>query len=147
MSWKVHFLNREQFRAADDRRMALGQSRGGGAALSEVVEPCAMWESWWYFDPGNPDHIGRREKAMALIAAGQYSGEYFLSKFYWKDWSDKRPPLSVLCPNGVEWCVDRKSSNGEGWKVTGTAPLITAHPSIDVTGFHGWLKEGVFTKA
>jgi hypothetical protein len=51
----------------------------------------------------------------------------------------------VLTPNGKEWCVDAKSSNGDGWVVTGDPPKITCYPSIVVPDYHGFLREGVFT--
>jgi hypothetical protein len=69
----------------------------------------------------------------------------FLSVHYWRDWSDKRPPICVVCPNGEWWEVDRKSSNGEGWIVTGELPTITCSPSIVVDGYHGFLRAGEFT--
>ncbi|WDL96961.1 hypothetical protein [Alicyclobacillus sp. ALC3] len=61
-----------------------------------------------------------------------------------------RPPLWVMTPGGC-WCVDeRPFVRGEwtdgGWKVTGTAPNITARPSINFPGlYHGWLTDGVLS--
>lgn len=116
-----------------------------GASLSDVIAPGAMWEAPWYFDPAGDDEMQhRRRTAMANIAAGS-PRNFYLSRFYWETWSTTRPPLCVLCPNGREWCVDAKSSNGEGWQVTGSPPLITAAPSIAVPGYHGFLQKGVFT--
>lgn len=63
----------------------------------------------------------------------------FLSVHYWRDWSAKRPPICVVCPNGETWEIDRKSSNGDGWKVTGDLPNISCTPSIVVHGYHGHL--------
>lgn len=40
---------------------------------------------------------------------------------------------------------DRRSSNGDGWNVTGDLPAITCAPSIVVPGYHGYLRDGVFT--
>lgn len=144
-----HLLDREQHRAADDRRMELAKTRldgKQGAGLHEVVEPCAMWFAYWYFEPGNPEHVIRREKALAMIADGSFSEgknrNYYLSRFYWQQWSHVRAPICVLCPNGREWCVDAKSSNGEGWQVKGDAPRLVVTPSIDVPGYHGWLGSG-----
>lgn len=77
---------------------------------------------------------------------------HMLSIHYWRDWALIRPPLMVICPGGGHWCPDQKSSNGDGWTVTGEAPAITAHPSIWVNQgrgapreYHGWLKDGVFS--
>lgn len=154
-AFTCHFLDREQHRAVEAARMALAMEREkdqawlaansasyGWARLDEVVAPCAMWHVRWIFDPEiNGD---RRARVLAQIAAGTFSNGY-LSKFYWQEWSDKRPPICVLCPNGVEWIVDAKSSNGEGWQVTGDVPRITCVPSIDVRGYHGFLRDGIFT--
>ena len=105
----------------------------------EVVKWCrpnrygngAMWYAPWYWDPANPEEDRR--------------GKGILSTYYWRDWADKRPPICVIGPNGREWMPDQKSSNGEGWVVTGDAPNITAHPSINMPGYHGWLQNGVFS--
>jgi hypothetical protein len=59
----------------------------------------------------------------------------------------------VRCPNGSVWVPDQKSSNGDGWTVTGTAPNITCTPSIDINNlgmndrkpYHGFLQKGRFT--
>lgn len=143
---KVFLLTAAQFSAAEEQRHELARSRpdGAGASLREILAPGAMWEVPWYFDPGNPDGRERRRRALEAIEAGEPIRDY-LSRHYWLDWSDKRPPLCVLCPNGAEWCLDSKSSNGTGWAVTGAAPLITAAPSILVPGYHGFLRDGVFT--
>lgn len=149
MSWTCRILTRAEFSAAEDRRMNLARTRTDGvqgASIREVVPPCSMWEMPWIHDPADPDDAAAREQAIAAIAAGTHQ-RMWMSKFYWQDWSDKRPPLAVLCPNGAEWCVDQRSSNGDGWKVIGDAPLVTCRPSIDVPGFHGWLRDGVFTLA
>ena len=80
----------------------------------------------------------------ADIAAGKRLG--LLSVHYWRDWYTKRVPLTVQCPGRVAgWCVDQKSNNGDGWGVTGTAPLLTASPSIRMADYHGFLRDGVLT--
>lgn len=160
-AFTCHFLDEAAHSAAEDRRMALAKQREadpawraannatyGWASLHEVVAPCAMWFARWYFDPADPEKGLRRSAALAAIADGSFgTGErnYYLSRMYWQQWSDKRPPICVLCPNGREWVVDAKSSNGEGWTVTGDPPRITCAPSILVPGYHGFLREGVFT--
>ncbi len=106
-----------------------------------VFLPGMGWFNNWYFDPiGNP-------RAMCL------RGNPFLSVHYWRDWADKRPPIEVVCPDGNVWCIDRKSSNGDGWRVTGDWPNITCTPSIDCAPmgsrggcYHGHLQNGEFTK-
>lgn len=74
----------------------------------------------------------------------------YLSPKYYRDWGGKRPPIDIQLPCG-EWCIDSRTISGgefgpDGWAVTGTAPLITVHPSIHIVGaYHGWLKEGVLS--
>lgn len=156
-----HFLDDAAHSAAEDARMALARTREkdpawmaannaryGWATIGDVVKPCAMWLVPWYFDPRDPTHASRRAAALAAIADGTFgTGErnYYLSRHYWTTWSDKRAPINVVCPNGREWCVDAKSSNGDGWTVTGEPPRITCSPSILVPGYHGFLRDGVFT--
>jgi len=148
---QCRLLTPDEFRKADDDRMALGKRRGadpdwlkanksdyGWARLVEITGPCVMWFATWYFDPNDPEHASRRIAALEGIAKGHPTHGY-LSRFYWQDWSDKRSPICVLCPNGAEWCVDAKSSNGEGWHVIGDPPLLRVTPSIDAPGYHGWL--------
>ncbi len=158
---ECHFLTPKMFREAEEARMALAKRREadpewlkanntnyGWASLAEITGPCVMWYLPWLFDPDKAEHKVRRDMALQAIADGSFgTGEhnYYLSRFYWQDWSDKRPPLCVLTPNGKEWVVDAKSSNGEGWKVTGTEPQISCQPSIQVDGYHGYLTNGEFS--
>lgn len=144
---RCRFLTGAEFRKADDDRMALARSRTDGkqgASLFEITGAGVMWYAPWYHDPRDPDDVARIDKALADIKADP-NARWYLSRFYWETWSRKRPPICVLCPNGREWCVDAKSSNGEGWQVTGDVPLITCAPSIVVPGYHGFLRDGVFT--
>lgn len=160
MKIKCRMLSPDDFQRYEAERLALAKRRGddpdwlkahnstyGYASLYEVAGHCVMWSMPWYFDPDNPKHKSRRDTALELIAAGKHGrGELFLSIHYWQDWSDKRPPLCVITPSNVSWVVDDKSSNGDGWRVTGAAPLITCMPSISVPGYHGWLKDGEFSE-
>jgi hypothetical protein len=155
------FLDRQAFAAVEAERVALAKRRGddaawkeankaeyGWASLAEITGPCVMWLAHWYYDHDDPQVRVRRDKAIAAIVDGSFGrGEknYYLSRYYWQQWSDRRPPICVLCPNGREWCVDAKSRNGDGWMVTGDPPLITCEPSIQVPGYHGFLRNGVFT--
>lgn len=93
--------------------------------------PGMMWFAPWYWNPAKENYRRR--------------GGPFLSEHFWRDHADRRPPLVVVCPNGQEWCPDRPSTNGTGWTVTGEAPRITCAPSIVVPGYHGFLRDGVFT--
>lgn len=96
----------------------------------------------WYYDPSGEREANGKHCIVTEAKRGESS---FLSRFYWEDWADKRPPIIIICPNGREWCIDQKSSNGEGWKVTGEWPNITCTPSIVVPGYHGFLQNGQFT--
>lgn len=76
----------------------------------------------------------------------------WLSDHYIKDHTNKRPPIMVKCPGGELWGVDLKSmadgmAIGDGWKVTGDAPLLTVSPSISLHCYHGHLRNGIFTDA
>jgi hypothetical protein len=157
MTHTCFFLDAAALSEAEAKRIALAGERDkdvawkkahnsayGWASMTEVVAPCAMWFAPWLFDPKNPEHELRRFNTMKAIEKGTLNSNY-LSIHYWNDWSDKRPPIICLTPNGREWCVDAKSNNGDGWSVTGEPPLITCSPSILVPGYHGFLREGVFT--
>jgi hypothetical protein len=101
--------------------------------------PGMAWYNPGYHDPAytDPDEMERVRQGLAA--------DTFLSVHYWKDWSVQRASADHGGPNGREWCVDQKSSNGTGWVVTGELPKITCHPSIVVPGYHGFLVDGVFT--
>lgn len=123
-------LTFEQYRALGDKAVADGMWRND----RRVFLPGMAWFNDWYLDR---DH-----------------GHDFLSPHYYRDWAGKRPPIELVCPDGNVWCIDRRSSNGDGWVVTGEWPNITCSPSIDCapmgTGksggfYHGYLRNGEFT--
>lgn len=70
-----------------------------------------------------------------------------LSPNYYRMWHGKRPPLWVCLPGWNWWCIDTlpvPSLAGDGWMVTGVAPLITVSPSINFEGgYHGWITNGI----
>ena len=119
-----------------------GVARGFWRGDRRIFTPGMAWPMPWYFDP-----TGERERAgKHVMFSESRRGELgFLSVYYWRDWADKRAPLCIVCPNGEQWEIDRKSSNGDGWQVTGEWPNLTASPSIIVQGYHGWLKNGEFS--
>jgi hypothetical protein len=92
-----------------------------------AAAPGAMWYCDWLLDDdGGPAS--------------------FLSAEYRRDWLGKRPPIAVMLPGGSEWVVDQCATGQKtGWTVTGEAPMLTASPSIDAPGYHGWLRDGVLT--
>jgi hypothetical protein len=117
-------------KAADEEAIA----RGFWRCDRRVFLPGTGWFNNWYYDP-----TGETPRAMCR------KGDPFLSLHYWRDWADKRPPIEVVCPNGDVWCIDRKSSNGDGWQATGEWPNITCAPSIVADDYHGYLRNGEFT--
>lgn len=128
-----------EYKAMGDDAVARGMWRND----RRIYLPGMGWFNNWYYDPK-----GEVARAMCM------RGDPFLSVHYWRDWADKRPPIEVVCPDGNIWCIDRKSSNGDGWTVTGEWPNITCAPSIDcqpmgVTTpggyYHGFLRNGEFT--
>lgn len=110
-----------------------------------MFTPGMAWHQPFYWMPagypapawmGKPGHVSEPRLQR---------GDAFLSVHYWRDWADKRPPIEVVLPNGETWEIDRKSSNGDGWLVTGELPRITCAPSILARGYHGFLRDGTFT--
>ena len=92
-----------------------------------------MWFAPWLLDDPHP-HVGDE-----------------LSPNYLRDWKGKRPPLIVRLPGVCDFLVDGRAwrdgkSYGDGWVVTGTPPLITVSPSINVGGiYHGYIRDGIIT--
>lgn len=106
-----------------------------------MFTPGMAWHQPFYFDPHGELKEFRRPgfREEAMFTSRDQPGANFLSIHYWNDWSTKRPPICVVCPNGEVWEIDRKSSNGDGWKVTGELPAISCSPSIAAQGYHGYL--------
>lgn len=93
----------------------------------QVATPGAVWYCPW-------------------LSEGEHAPSSILSDAYMRDWLGKRPPISIRCPDGSDWVVDQKASNGPGWTVTGEAPNLTAQPSIVSRDYHGWLRDGMLTE-
>jgi hypothetical protein len=123
--------------ALEERSIAAGTYRDG------LYEPGMMWFCPWYHDPADPKDMEDGPERRERILSGQEPG--LLSVHYWRDWWSVRAAITVVCPNGRQWCVDQKSNDGTGWTVTGDVRRITTMPSIVVPGYHGWLKDGVFS--
>lgn len=110
--------------------------------------PGSMWECPGYFDIDDADDRSHLPEMRRAAESPGYAG--LLSVHYYRDWADKRAPIVVVCPDGVQWVVDSKSTNGSGWTVTGEAPLLTCSPSIwtqmsNPDSYHGYLRDGLFT--
>lgn len=139
------YLNPEEFRAAEKaRREAIGAYQemhpdlegkwnDEMRAIHRQHWPLGMmWSAPWLFDPTCDEAAEKCATAIAAINAGK---NLYLSIHYYQDWALKRAPLCVIGPNGDEWVIDAKSSNGTGWTVTGTPPDVCVSPSI-------WLRQG-----
>lgn len=53
--------------------------------------------------------------------------------------------ISVICPDGTEWCIDGPATGGGLWTREGTPPALTVSPSIQTGGYHGHLQSGILT--
>ena len=101
----------------------------------DELQPGDMWFCPWYIEgESKKDHLRWLDQ-----------GHGFLSREYVTQRWDKRPPLILRLPDGTDWLVDGLSTSGGGWDISGEAPNITARPSIQSPGFHGWLTNGVLS--
>lgn len=78
-----------------------------------------------------------------------------LSPSYLRDRASLRAPILVALPYrggpgiGSHFCVDsvfwkNGEPYGDGWVVTGEAPLLTLSPSVNIGGsYHGFIQNGV----
>lgn len=138
--------------------VALGEDavkRGFYRNDKRIFTPGMAWSQPFYYDPlgefaafgaAHPGE-GWRGEPMFTAAPADPDARGFLSPHYWRDWATKRAPICVVCPNGEQWEIDRWSSNGTGWTVTGELPNITCSPSIVAGDYHGWLRNGEFFPA
>jgi len=73
----------------------------------------------------------------------------YLSTTYIANRMGVRPPLMILLPGNVEFCLDGRAdcNGGEvGWELKGELPKLTANPSLNVLGtWHGFLRDGVLS--
>lgn len=105
------------------------------AKRSEKPEPGDMWYA----------------PHLLVGDVGEFYLNHKLSDQYKRDWMSKRPPLMVRLPNGIDCLIDtRVDGETTGWDVTGEAPIITMHPSVNLwpgnpRGWHGWLQNGVLS--
>jgi hypothetical protein len=98
----------------------------------------------WVFDPsGNRERLGQH----VMIRAANKGRIGSCHRIIGETGLTSGPPLTVICPNGEWWEIDRTSSNGDGWKVEygGGILAMTCSPSIVTTGYHGFLRNGEFT--
>jgi len=137
----TRLLAYDEFKQMGDEAVKKGLYRND---RSVFLSGWGWYQPWYYTPPGWEPHSGY---VMIKHRPAHPDERGFLSPHYWRDWADKRPPLCIVAPNGETWEIDRWSSNGTGWIVTGEWPNITCSPSIVLTGYHGWLRNGEFTDA
>jgi hypothetical protein len=98
------------------------------------LEPGSMW-----YEPAMTDGLGAQVYASHLSV--QYDNE----------WRGKRPPISVVLPDGSITCVDMRRSEQEhadmreGPHVLGDPPEITIRGKIVTENYVGYLRRGVFS--
>lgn len=86
----------------------------------------------------------------------EYPGPEKLSPRYWALPEPRRLPIVVRLPGPCDFAIDtlawrhdgeRFQHLGDGWTVTGEAPLLTMSPSINIGGaYHGYIQNGVVTE-
>ena len=158
MSVELKFLTSQEFATIEEQRR---EGYPDNCDMHDFFLPGYAWFNPWYFNPDDPREStdydassvsNRKEELIAWHKRKGSEGKSFLSVPYWRDWSHIRPPITVVCPNGEQWCIDQKSSNGPGWVVTGLwddglhiLRNITVTPSIVVSGYHGWMRDSKFS--
>lgn len=114
-------------------------------------------------DPGDTPwkelRVGDMWFAPYLLEDGHWK-RGSLSPRYWALPEPRRAPLVVRLPGPCDFVLDtmawrsepgddgvnRSKFYGDGWEVSGAAPLITLTPSINVQGcYHGYIQNGVIT--
>jgi len=83
--------------------------------------------------------------ASTRYLSTEYMRKNILSDEYIRDWANKRPPLFVMLPGDVCFCLDtRAACDNSGWTITGWPPDITVSPSINIRGvYHGFIRNGL----
>ena len=76
-----------------------------------------------------------------------YSQEHLLSDYY-KEIRSERPPLLVILPGQVAFCVDAKNWNHfglyDGWRVTGEIPKISIDGVVTLDNvYSGTIRNGI----
>jgi len=143
-----------------DRRVQMCCEGCGIPFKADESETWSSHAKWWYRNP-KTGREGNMAYGVGSPGAVYESPWYLhdddkpsslLSDFYIQNWLGKRPPLTVVLPDGSHWCIDLKSSlpNGQtgwgpGWTITGDSLHLTASPSINCPRYHGFLQNGVLT--
>jgi hypothetical protein len=88
---------------------------------------------------------GRQTYIRAALGRKPLPGAMFDT--FWRPNARKEDGLaiSVILPNGLDWCIDGEASSGGFWERTGTPPNLTVSPSIQGGDYHGYLRDGALT--
>lgn len=159
MPTKVKLIPPQEFYLLEREReakMARAAERLGAAVVSGenaglrrfdrdlYHEPGLAYEAWWLFQPAAAHNAEIRDAQRAAAEDGRPTQAF--SPEYWLHWSDKRPPLCVILPNGEEYILDQALADGTGHKITGwkqdDGSSLTASGEIVTRGYRGRLKGG-----
>ena len=138
MTVQLQFITTEERDSLNDKHIKAGGYR-------DQFEPGTIYYATWLHNPGCKEDLQRLK---------QYTGNWrYLSDMFWQEWADKRSPLICMLPDGRQWCLDSRATNGSGWTVklddgiipsaSNRTPRITANPSILTDGYHGFLRGGI----
>lgn len=90
------------------------------------------------------------EDNLAAIDAGPEYGAQLKAGDMWRepdlDSAEHGECWAIVLPNRTVWYTTVSAQDGSYWTVTGTAPKLTVHPSIDDRDpnrpWHGWIRNG-----
>lgn len=89
----------------------------------------------------------RSDTGDLLLLRDAPPGAMWNADYYPEEWRGSDGHTLVVVTPAGEWVVDGPSSNGTGaWKRSGVPPMVTAHPSILMPGYHGWLRDGTLVE-
>lgn len=97
----------------------------------------------------NPNVGGPRLPAVDDLAAVDTpgSGADLMPGDMWRD----HGCWAVVLPNRTVWYSGIAAADGSYWTVTGEAPILTVHPSINDQDprapWHGWIRNGELVSA
>lgn len=83
----------------------------------------------------------------------RYFLKHVLSTDYLHVWHGYRPPIMLCVPDGWVLCLDAARrrggartvghEDGDGWRISGLPPNLTATPILETPGYAGYLFDGV----
>lgn len=102
---------------------------------------CTPWDALQVGDMWLAPHLLERQPHPMLRLGPKYFSRH----------APNRAPLIVRLPGVCDFSIDGLAwkdgqAYGDGWDVSGTPPLITVAPSINIVGiYHGFLRDGVIS--